>query len=128
MMISNEEKAEIVNTIRNWSSLGQKEKTSKKYTWVSKFELLQMGTAEPILYRKALNQEFVNAEGHINLEMIKQEATYEALFDILLSTHVSIGHGKCNCKGNCSHGKCKCKKQGVLCGSRCHKALQCSNK
>ncbi|XP_063411146.1 KRAB-A domain-containing protein 2-like [Mytilus trossulus] len=38
------------------------------------------------------------------------------------------GYLSCKCKGGCNNSKCKCKKQNVLCNSRCHGSLTCSNK
>ena len=93
-MITQEEKAHIVSTIRNWDSLTSKDKLGKKYGWFNKYELFQMGNSEPILFRKKLRNEFLNAEGNIVLEQIRQEATFENLFDILHTIHVAVGHGK----------------------------------
>ena len=38
------------------------------------------------------------------------------------------GFKKCACKGGCKSNSCACKKAGILCNSRCHKNLACSNK
>ena len=51
-MITQEEKAHIVSTIRNWDSLTSKDKLGKKYGWFNKYELFQVGNSEPILFRK----------------------------------------------------------------------------
>ena len=75
-------------------SLTSKDKLGKKYGWFNKYELFQMGNSEPILFRKKLRNEFLNAEGNIVLEQIRQEATFENLFDILHTIHVAVGHGK----------------------------------
>ena len=38
------------------------------------------------------------------------------------------GFLSCKCKGGCKTSKCKCKKSNVLCNSRCHSSMTCSNK
>ena len=38
------------------------------------------------------------------------------------------GFQKCNCKTGCRTKKCDCRKNNVLCNSRCHQKLSCSNK
>ena len=44
----------------------------------------------------------------------------------------SIGDGqgfiRCACKTGCKTKSCKCRKTAVLCNSRCHNSLSCSNK
>jgi hypothetical protein len=46
----------------------------------------------------------------------------------LVSKFGGQGFTKCSCKGSCDSGRCTCKKKGIMCGSRCHNALQCCNK
>ena len=43
---------------------------------------------------------------------------------------VATGQGfiQCNCKTGCHAGRCKCRRQQLLCNSRCHKSMTCSNK
>lgn len=47
------------------------------------------------------------------------------------ATAQSVAHGqgfRCFCKQKCRTNKCACKKEGVLCNSKCHGSLNCSNK
>nr|XP_022900464.1 uncharacterized protein LOC111413662 [Onthophagus taurus] len=49
-----------------------------------------------------------------------------------VATSQSIGHGqgfnKCYCKTKCHSNKCACRKNNVLCNSKCHNSLSCTNK
>jgi hypothetical protein len=38
------------------------------------------------------------------------------------------GYLNCKCKDGCKTSKCKCKKKNILCNSRCHGSMTCSNK
>lgn len=44
----------------------------------------------------------------------------------------SLGTGqglkKCDCKSKCATNKCACRKNQLLCNSKCHKSLNCTNK
>ncbi|KAF2879050.1 hypothetical protein ILUMI_27144 [Ignelater luminosus] len=44
----------------------------------------------------------------------------------------STGHGqgfkKCSCKTKCDSKRCACRKNHVLCNSKCHNSLTCTNK
>lgn len=44
------------------------------------------------------------------------------------STSGGQGYFKCNCKTGCTKNTCKCKSAGILCNSKCHHSLSCSNK
>lgn len=48
------------------------------------------------------------------------------------ATAQSIGHGqgvvKCLCKTKCQSKRCNCRKQNMLCTSKCHHSLDCTNK
>ncbi len=38
------------------------------------------------------------------------------------------GFTRCNCKTKCVRGNCGCKRKGLLCNSKCHGSLPCTNK
>lgn len=48
------------------------------------------------------------------------------------ATQSSIGTGqgfvKCSCSNKCINKKCSCKRRGLLCQSKCHSSLPCTNK
>nr|XP_018908200.1 PREDICTED: uncharacterized protein LOC109037832 [Bemisia tabaci] len=49
---------------------------------------------------------------------------------VSLRTSLTGGRGffYCQCKTKCETNRCKCKKANVLCNSKCHGAMTCSNK
>ena len=38
------------------------------------------------------------------------------------------GHVRCNCRRKCGTNTCRCRKAAVLCNSKCHVDLACTNK
>lgn len=57
--------------------------------------------------------------------------TEMSLREIVSKVSLSGGQGYffCNCKkGNCKSARCKCRKSKVLCNSKCHNSVTCSNK
>ncbi|KAL0881068.1 hypothetical protein ABMA27_002198 [Loxostege sticticalis] len=48
--------------------------------------------------------------------------------DIDISTTGGQGYKRCHCKTKCGNRKCLCKAAGILCNSKCHSSLSCSNK
>lgn len=90
-------------------------------------DLYRIGTSVGILNtwlpRNALTVTPYSFKGDIPKTYIsvRQAAT-------LLSNNGGQGYRKCNCKSRCDSNRCFCKKNKVLCNSRCHSSLSCSNK
>ena len=55
---------------------------------------MQLGNAEPILYRKSLKPTFTDTAGNFLLDKVVREVTFEELFQSLHKVHLSVGHGK----------------------------------
>ena len=93
-MITGAEKGEIISTLRNWETLSSKTKDGKRYGWKTKYDFVQLGNAEPILYRKSLKPAFTDTAGNFLLDKVVREVTFEELFQCLHEVHLSVGHGK----------------------------------
>ena len=66
----------------------------KRYGWKTKYDFVQLGNAEPILYRKSLKPTFTDTAGNFLLDKVVCEVTFEELFQCLHEVHLSVGHGK----------------------------------
>jgi hypothetical protein len=72
-------------------------------------------------------QYFANATLDVSKVPVSDMSVREIVSKISLSGGQGFVHCQCK-KGNCKSGRCKCRRLKVMCNSRCHMSLSCSNK
>jgi hypothetical protein len=72
-------------------------------------------------------QFFANATLDVSEVPVSDMSVREIVSKISLSGGQGFVHCQCK-KGNCKSGRCKCRRLKVMCNSRCHMSLSCSNK
>ena len=72
-------------------------------------------------------QFFANATLKVCEVPMSEMSVREIVRKISLSGRQGFVHCQCK-KGSCKSGRCKCRRMKVLCNSRCHMSLSCSNK
>jgi hypothetical protein len=70
---------------------------------------------------------FANATLDVSEVPVSDMSVREIVSKISLSGGQCFVHCQCK-KGNCQSGRCKCRRLKVMCNSRCHMSLSCSNK
>ena len=71
-------------------------------------------------------QYFANATLDVSEAPVSDMKLKEIVSKISLSGGQGFVHCQCK-KGNCKSGRCKCRRLKVMCNSRCHMSLSCSN-
>lgn len=90
----------------------------------------RLGTKQGVISKYYSRSEFSTCPANIlTIEDVSQDK--EVPLRSVATAH-STGHGqgfkKCYCKTKCQSNKCACRRNNVLCNSKCHNSLTCTNK
>lgn len=90
----------------------------------------RLGTKEGVISKYYSHSEFITCPANIlKIEEVSKDREIPLRS---VATAQSTGHGqgfkKYNCKDKCQSKKCACQKGNVLCNSKCHNSLSCTNK
>ncbi|KAJ8720572.1 hypothetical protein PYW08_006037 [Mythimna loreyi] len=98
----------------------------------NKNELYKVGTSFGIINDWLPRNAVLSTPGEILNETLPETKLPLRKISAMSSTFGGQGIKQCNCKkyskGQCLSNKCNCKKANILCNSRCHKSLTCTNK
>ncbi|KAL0860688.1 hypothetical protein ABMA27_010030 [Loxostege sticticalis] len=85
----------------------------------------QFGTITELFSR---NQFTVCETKFLDIDIVPPEKKTLRQISNAQSTTEGQGYKRCHCKTKCGNRKCLCKAAGILCNSKCHSSLSCSNK
>jgi hypothetical protein len=89
----------------------------------------KLGTRNGVMKQLYARSQFSTC--HQNLvQMDEVPSTQASLRTVASAQSTGTGQGffKCCCKTKCQSNRCACKKKQVLCNSKCHASLPCTNK